>query len=122
SGGNSNYSKEDASRTLGVDKTTSQVKQTPGAVKKLSVAVAVDSKAKSADPTTIQNLIGAAAGIDAQRGDTVAVQQVSFDDTAAKQAQKELKQAAQAKSREGLMSSAKTGVVLLVVGLVLFLL
>src|SRR4051794_38446004 len=117
-----NYNKDEAARTFAVGKVTSQVKQAPGAVKRLSVAVALDSKAKGADKATVERLVTAAAGIDAARGDSVVVDAMAFDDTAAKQAQKELKQAAQAKSRQGMMSTAKTGIVLLVVGLVIFIL
>jgi flagellar M-ring protein FliF len=117
-----NYNKNDAARTFAVGKVTSEVKQAPGAVKRLSVAVALDSNAKGADKATVERLITAAAGIDPNRGDSVVVDAMAFDTTAAKEAQKELKQAAQAKSREGMMSTAKTGVVLLMVAFVLFIL
>jgi flagellar M-ring protein FliF len=51
----------------------------------------------------------------------VVVNQLKFDDTAAKEAKKELTQAAKAKSQAGKMSLAKTGGVLLLVAIALLL-
>jgi flagellar M-ring protein FliF len=118
-GTNSNYSKDDANRTFAVDKVTSVAQQAPGTVKRLSVAVVLDSAAKGADQATVQRLVSAAAGINANRGDTVAVDTMTFDQSQAKEAQKELSKVAKAKSQENMMSLFKTVGVLLLVGLVL---
>ena len=118
---NNNYTKDDAQRTMAVGKVTSEVKQAPGTVKRLSIAVALDSGAKNADKAQIEQLVSAAAGINAQRGDTVAVNALAFDTSAAQAAQKDLKAAAKAKSQQGMMSLAKTVGVLLIVGVALLL-
>jgi flagellar M-ring protein FliF len=117
--GAGDYSKDTAERTFAVGKVTSTVKQAPGAVQRLSIAVVLDSNAKNADKATVERLVTAAAGINATRGDTVAVDTMAFDDTAAKAAQKELSQVAKAKSQQGMISLIKTVGVLLLIGLVL---
>ena len=119
-GTNSNYNKDGADRTFAVDKVVSESKQAPGTVKRLSIAVVLDTAAKGADKATVERLVSAAAGIDTARGDTVAVDTLAFDQSAAKSAQAELKKAAAAKSQQNLMAMVKTVVVLLMVGLVLF--
>ena len=119
-GTNSNYVKDGADRTFAVGKVTSEVKQAPGAVKRLSIAVALDTAAKGADQATVEKLVSAAAGISAARGDIVAVNTIAFDQTRAKEAKKELSKVAAAKSQQGLMSMVKTIVALLMVALVLF--
>lgn len=116
------YKKDQATRTYAVPKVTDQVNQAPGTLKRLSVAVALDSSAKGADKATVAQLISAAAGITPSRGDTVAVDVLPFDTTAAKQASKDLKAAASAQSMTGMVSMAKTGVLLLAVLGVLFVL
>src|SRR4051794_1140286 len=117
--GAGDYSKDTAERTFAVGKVTSTVKQAPGTVKRLSIAVVLDSNAKSADKATVQRLVTAAAGITPERGDTVAVDTMAFDDTAAKAAQSELSKVAKAKSQESLISLIRTIGVLVLVGLVL---
>src|SRR4051794_15096677 len=60
SGNASVYNKSDNTQTNAVGKVTQQVKQAPGAVTRLSIAVALDSNAKSADQNTVQQLVSAA--------------------------------------------------------------
>jgi flagellar M-ring protein FliF len=123
SGGTTNYSAQQNASNFAVDKVTQQVVQAPGTVNRLSVAVAVDSGAKGMDPSTIKQLVSAAAGIQPSRGDTVDVAVVPFDTTTATQAQKELKAAASAKAQSALFGEIKTAamvlMLLLVVGAVL---
>ena len=56
-----------------------EVKDAPGAIERLSVAVAVDDVAVTAEVVTqIEQLVRAAAGIDDARGDTVVVTRMPF--------------------------------------------
>ncbi len=118
SGGTTNYSSNQNATNFAVDKVTQQIVQAPGAVNRLSVAVAVDSNTKGLDPTTIKQLVAAAAGIQPSRGDTVDVAMVPFDTTTATQAQKELKAAASAKAQSALYGEIKTAVMVLMLLLV----
>src|SRR4051794_33963504 len=77
-GGNSNYAKKSDSTTYGVDKTVEETQVAPGAVKKLDVAVLVDSSVPAAQVAAIKAAVGSAVGLDTTRGDTLAVSQVKF--------------------------------------------
>ena len=115
-----NYEKQQAERSFAVGKVTEQVKSAPGKVSRLSVAVLLDDKVKIA-PAEITNLVNAAAGIDGERGDVVSVQAMAFDHSATEAAAKEEKAAAAAKSKDQLFSLVRTGGVLLIVLVALFL-
>ncbi|HEV8625106.1 MAG TPA: flagellar basal-body MS-ring/collar protein FliF [Acidimicrobiia bacterium] len=115
-----NYQKQQSDRSFAVGKVTQQVKSAPGKVSRLSVAVLVDDKVKVA-PAEITNLVNAAAGIDGQRGDVVSVQAMAFDRSATEAAAKEQKAAAAAKSKTQMLNLVRTGGVLLIVLVALFL-
>ncbi|MGB8650652.1 MAG: flagellar basal-body MS-ring/collar protein FliF [Mycobacteriales bacterium] len=73
------YSKSDSSTTNGVSVTTSHQVLAPGGVKRLTVAVAVDSNAKNAPSTAdIQAMVAAAVGLDPRRGDSISVTTPAF--------------------------------------------
>jgi len=116
----STYSNTQTGTNFAVDTSTTQTITAPGAVNRLSIAVALDSNAKGINPTTVQSLVSAAAGIQPSRGDTVAVEMVPFDTSVAKQTQQDLKAAAAAQSQHKLLSDVKTGVLVLVVLIVVF--
>ena len=113
-GAGSNYQKDNADRSFAVGKVTEQVKSAPGKVSRLSVAVLLDNAAK-AKPADVQALVTAAAGIDPARGDVVSVQQMAFDTSQAKAAEKQAKSQAAATSRGQLVGLLRTGGVLLIV-------
>jgi flagellar M-ring protein FliF len=115
-----NYSKNSADRSFAVGKVTEQVKSAPGKVSRLSVAVLLDDKVKVGSDQ-INNLVTAAAGLDTKRGDVVSVQAMAFDHSAVDAAAKEQKTAAQAKSKAQMMNLVRTGGVLLIVLVALFL-
>jgi len=117
SGTPSAYQKSDASHNFAVGEVDQTVKSAPGSVKRMSVAVLVDSSVKGVDAPTIQRLVSAAAGLDTTRGDTIQVGQLPFDQTSTKTAAKALQSAASAKQTAGLLSTVKTVLILLVVAL-----
>jgi flagellar M-ring protein FliF len=83
----------------------------PGAIKRLNVAVLLDAKTASAISTAkVQSLIQAGAGIDATRGDTMAITALPFDQTAAAAAQKELLSSQKDDAAAQTMSLIKTGI------------
>ena len=117
--GNSNYQKDDAQRAFGVGKVTEELKVAPGQVQRLSVAVVVDRKA-AVGTAEVQRVVAAAAGLDTKRGDTIQVSRMTFDDSQAKAAAKELAQAESTQKMSKLMGLARQVAILLVGGLVLF--
>ena len=120
-GGNGTYSKDTAARQNAVDKVTEVRSAAPGAVVRQSVAVLLDAKTAASVPAAqVQNLVSAAAGVNAARGDTVVVSQMPFDQTAKADAAKQLADAKKAEQQAQYLSVGKTaGLVLLVLLLLL---
>ena len=77
-GGAQGYDRKSTTRQYGVDKTVIRTKVAPGAVNKLNVALLVDKSVPKAELTPLKDAVASAAGIDAARGDTLAVSQVAF--------------------------------------------
>lgn len=103
-----------------VSEVSKTVQSAPGAVVRLTVAVAVNSSVKKdISQGELSNLVSQAVGLQPSRGDTIQVAFVPFDQAQAQQAQAQLKAAAGAKSQAALMSDARTGVVVLLVLLLL---
>jgi flagellar M-ring protein FliF len=115
-----NYEKDQAERSFAVGKVTEQVKSAPGKVSRLSVAVLLDDKVQ-VPAAEITNLVNAAAGIDNGRGDVVSVAAMAFDRSADEAAAQEEKNAEAAQSKAQLMNLVRTGGVLLIVLVALFL-
>jgi flagellar M-ring protein FliF len=118
-GGDGSYKSTSEDLTNAVGKTTEVIVAAPGTVQRQSVAVAINSTAGAAlDMTAVQSAITAAAGIDAARGDTLSVERMPFDTTAAEQAQAALAEAdaatAAAKTQNLIKDGAIAAVVLLV--------
>ena len=79
------YSKTDSSVTNGVSVTTAHKELGPGSIKRLTVAVAVDSNAKNLPPTAqLESMVANAVGLDPKRGDTISVTTPAFLMTDAK--------------------------------------
>jgi len=75
---NTNYTKSEDTVNYEMNKKVATVVEAPGAVKRLSVAVMVDSL-QPQQVDSIRAAVVAAAGLDLARGDQVAVENVSFD-------------------------------------------
>ena len=72
-GGTGNYQQSTENRNNAVGMVTEVRKSAPGAVKKLSVAVIVNSSVANVDEAQLQQLVSSAVGLDPQRGDMIAV-------------------------------------------------
>jgi flagellar M-ring protein FliF len=77
------YHKNEATTNYELTQVQSKEVAAPGKVERVSVSVMVDNVTDPAQMTSIKNAVIAAAGIDATRGDTVAVESMAFDHTAA---------------------------------------
>ncbi|AEE44811.1 flagellar basal-body MS-ring/collar protein FliF [Cellulomonas fimi] len=85
--GEGSYESTTEDVTNAVNKSTERTTQGPGAIQRQSVAVVLDEKAAAPiDLAQLRETIAAAAGIDPERGDTIAVQAVPFDTTQAEEA------------------------------------
>ena len=75
---NNTYTKNEERVNYEVNKKVSKTIEAPGSVKRLSVAVMVDSL-QPQQIDSIRSAVVAAAGLDLSRGDQVAVENISFD-------------------------------------------
>lgn len=77
--GSGGYDKSTSQTTNGVSRTVEHSVQTPGAVKRLTVSVALDRNAPGLPaPDQVSKLVAAAVGLDTARGDTIAVDLAAF--------------------------------------------
>jgi flagellar M-ring protein FliF len=77
-GSGSNYKHKTEEKVNGVDKQVAETKVAPGAVNKQSVSVMIDASVPPKSVAAIRQAVAGAAGIDAKRGDKLAVSQVAF--------------------------------------------
>jgi flagellar M-ring protein FliF len=97
--GNGAYSLDQRDVNYALNHAVETTNHAPGTVKRLSVAVIVDEKAVSqGELPTVQELVSAAAGYQADRGDTVVVNRMPFDTTVADRMKKDLAARAEANS------------------------
>jgi len=76
--GSSNYNHKTDSTVYGVDKTIERTTVAPGAVQKLDVALLVDTSVAPQQVESLKQAVGAMAGIDTKRGDTLSVSRLTF--------------------------------------------
>ncbi|HWV86156.1 MAG TPA: flagellar basal-body MS-ring/collar protein FliF [Capillimicrobium sp.] len=77
-GGDSNYQSEKTTTKNVYGKTVTRRKVAPGAVNRLDVALLVDRSVPAAEVAELRTAVASAAGIQADRGDTLAVSQMTF--------------------------------------------
>ncbi len=75
------YLRQETNSEFGVPTTRTVTRQAPGQVERLTVAVLVDESVDPApDPAQLSTLVSAAVGIDPERGDTIVVESLVFDE------------------------------------------
>lgn len=119
---NTDYLKDEASRAYAVDRTVSSTTKVPGEITRLQVAVLVDEVAVTEEQiAAIEEMVATAAGIDADRGDTVTITRLPFDTSMIAEAEDAAKAEDAAASQAQMMSMARTGAIVLVIIVALFL-
>jgi flagellar M-ring protein FliF len=104
-GGNGTYQQTKEVRDNAVNSVIETRQSAPGKVRKLGVAVLLDSStAAKVDMAQVRQLASSAVGLDTTRGDTLAVSAMPFDQSAADAAKEELA-AAQAEAEQAEMIS-----------------
>ncbi len=123
-GGTGTGQYENSSKTSdnAVDSTVEHRETAPGSVKNLNIGVALDAAtARTVDPTQVQDLIAASAGIDTERGDRVNVTTLPFDKSAEKAAKAELAAAEKADADAQQMHLIRNAGLVLLVAMILLL-
>lgn len=120
------YVKESNTRNNAVNKVTDSTTVAPGSVRRQSVAVVVDTAAAaSAGIPELTQMVTAAAGVDTARGDTLAVNQMAFDTSAADTAKQDLaaaKAAQAAEAQQKLIRQGATALVVLIAAIIILVL
>lgn len=78
----SSYSREQRSTNYQVDTTQQTIIKAPGNIRRLSVSVIVDGEYNQAKLDSIQQVVAAAVGYNADRGDELIVSSMAFNDAA----------------------------------------
>ncbi|WP_439593553.1 flagellar basal-body MS-ring/collar protein FliF [Microbacterium sp.] len=111
--GDGTYELEETTRANAVNKSTEKTVTPAGEVTRQSVSVALNrSGVTGVTPEQVEALVATAAGIDTERGDTVAVEFVEFSESGATAAQNALAQAEaerRAQSEQELLRAAIIG-------------
>jgi flagellar M-ring protein FliF len=111
-GGENTYNKDDAERSYAINRTVESVKDEPGAIERLHVAVLVDEAVVSEEQVAaIEELVSTASGIDTERGDQVVVTRLAFDTAAETQATEAAAAEVAAQAAAQTQSLIKTGVI-----------
>ena len=116
------YLRQETNSEFGVPTTTTVTRQAPGQVERITVAVLVDDSVDPApDPAQLSTLVAAAVGIDPERGDTIVVESMTFDEVVLEDLEAlPLTPAAAGGGLEPILGYARTGAAVL--GLLLALL
>jgi flagellar M-ring protein FliF len=119
---NGQYANKNEARNNALNEVQEVRRKAPGSIRRLNVAVLLDSTtAASVDPTQVQQLVSSAAGIDATRGDSIAVSAMPFDNSAALAAREELAAAAALEKQNKQITLIKTAALAFVVLMLFFL-
>jgi flagellar M-ring protein FliF len=113
------YVKTDSAKQFAVATVNSTVQTAPGQIRRLTVAVLLNTKA-NINPASVKSLVTAAAGIQTKRGDSVTVVSMPFSTASTTAAKAAATAAAKAKKSAGLLSIGRTA--LLVIGLIVLIL
>lgn len=95
----SQYEKKEVTKNYEINETKEKVVAAPGSIKRLTVAVMIDSNLAAAQQDSITKVVSSAVGFNQARGDSISVERVPFStELADKQKQEEL-ELAQAQTR-----------------------
>lgn len=114
--GDGTYTSTDETTNNAVGVVTETRKSAPGSVRKLSVSVLLDSTTATAINTAdVERLVSSAVGLDTERGDTIAVTAMPFDDSAAQRSAADEAAAARAERAQREQEYLKAGIMALAV-------
>ncbi|MBO1751258.1 flagellar M-ring protein FliF [Actinotalea sp. BY-33] len=106
------YTKESETVNNTLNRVTEQLTTAPGAVRRQSVSVVISEQAGGGlNLAAIEEMVTAAAGVDEERGDVVAVTRLNFDEAGALAAQEALAAAAAEAEAEQTAALIRNGVI-----------
>ena len=112
---NANYEKKESTKNYEINEETKKVIASPGSIRRLNVAVLVNDDINATQQDSILRSVSSAAGINADRGDTVSVEPLPFSTEARDRLAAE--QQAE-KDRQDRIFYAEVGIPLLIIALI----
>jgi flagellar M-ring protein FliF len=120
--GDGDYVKVEADTVYGVDRKVEQRTIVPGTVERLSVAILLDEAAVTEEQRqAVEEMAKAAVGASDQRGDLVEATLLPFDTSASTEAEEMAKAEQEAAAKSAMMGTIRTGAVLFLILIALFL-
>ena len=116
--GQSNYEKKEITRNYEINETKEKVVSAPGSIRRVTVAVLVDTNVTKAQQDSISKVVSSAVGLNPVRGDVISVESIPFN-TEAVDKQKREEQAYEQQQKQELY--LKIGAVVLGILVVLYL-
>lgn len=120
--GDGGYNNTQTTKDYLQDQTQTETEVAVGQPERITVSVLLDSSVANIDPTAIENLVNNAAGLQVARGDSVQVESLPFDASAADAAGEAGKEAEAAASKAAMMDYIKIGVTAVIILAVLAIL
>jgi len=112
-----NYEKREATRNYEINETKEKVVSTPGAIRRLTVAVLVDAAMPRAQQDSLNKTVASAIGLNPTRGDTIAVEPIQFNTELADKQRKEDEEYANKQQQLFLL---KVGLAVLIISAILY--
>ena len=112
---NANYEKKESTKNYEINEEKKKVIASPGSIRRLNVAVLVNDDINATQQDSIMRSVSSAAGINADRGDTVSVEPLPFS-TEARDRLAAVQQAE--KDRQDRIFYAEVGIPLLIIALI----
>ncbi|WP_094607610.1 Flagellar M-ring protein [Sporomusa silvacetica DSM 10669] len=112
-----NYEKREATRNYEINETKEKVVSTPGAIRRLTVAVLVDASMPRAQQESLNKTVASAIGLNPTRGDTIAVEPIQFNTELADKQRKEDEEYA---SKQQQLFLLKVGLAVLIISAILY--
>lgn len=112
--GKNQYNRKEVTENYEINKVAERRMVASGSVKRLSVAVVVDAELSAVQKNSLEQAIVAAAGLDENRGDQVAIQTFAFDRSLAGEMEKQMSEEAK-KERQKMLIWAAVGLLALLI-------
>lgn len=114
----SNYEKKEVIRNYEINETKEKVVSTPGAIKRVTVAVLVDAAVPKAQQDSLSKTVATAIGINPSRGDSIAVESIQFS---TEQADKQRKEEEEYAKQQQQVFMLKVGLIVIAIIALLYL-
>ncbi len=111
----SNYEKKEVTRNFEINETKEKIISSPGAIRRLTVAVLVDENINKAQQDSIAKTVSSAIGLNTARGDVVSIESIPFSTELANKQLREEQEFARQQSQAFWLKVALAVVVLVLV-------